>query len=310
MRHHIVFAAALLLFSAVVSAQMRPIFDPDDFVHPGQHEGPVFASRLIIGAAANFSDDYRPLHKSARFLHLTNSFYRGNFQFDYKHSEVRADKGPPTVSCGCSPTIYFPTPPPHDSTPAPPQPSRKETLQFGWYFSLPGGPADPPVMLRVRASFSRQSIDTTIHSSQTGDVSARLSGREQSFGLDTDTYFRIRGHDIFGALLYARNVRSGTTDDRRQQELAYMARFPGTSYKNILMRATMTVGAISNRGAAGLNLVNPAFEALWHHHPSRANLHLIWSPQATRSGARGWEMHHQIAIYVDRGFVKLFSKEP
>ena len=54
-------------------------------------------------------------------------------------------------------------------------------------------------------------------------------------------------------------------------------------------------------------VVNPAFEAFWHHWGTRANLHLVWSPQTTRSGAEGWETHHQIALFVDRAlFVKIF----
>jgi len=305
----VVFVMILTFLATAAAAQMMPIFDPNDFVDPRQHEGAVFGSRLIAGAAANFVDDYRPLKQNASFLHLVNSFYWKSFELDYKHSEVFAGRGPQTVtSCGCSPQIYFPTPPTGNSTPSAPPQASKETLQFAWYHSVPGGPADPPVMLRYRLSFSRQGARTTVRSGSTGEIIDRLSGREQSIGLDADTFFRVSGHDVYGSLFYAGNVRSGTTNDRSQRELAYMARFPGTSYKNILMRATMTVGAISNRGAAGLNLVNPAFEALWHHDPSRVNVHFVWSPLAMRSGAAGWETHHQVAIYLDRGYVKLFGK--
>jgi hypothetical protein len=309
MRSYGLFVAAVVILCTSATAQIRPIFDPDDFVDPRQHEGPVFGSRLVAGAASDFVDDYRPLNQSASFLHLVNSFYWKSFELDYKHSEVFADRGSREVtSCGCSPPIYFPTPSTGDSTPSAPPQSSKETVQFGWYHSVSGGPVDPPVMLRYRLSWSRQAVHTTVRSGSTDDIIARLSGREQSLGIDADTFFRVRGHDIYGSVFYAQNVRSGTIDDRRQQELAYMARFPGTSYKSILMRATMTVGAISNRGAAGLNLVNPAFEALWHHHASRVNVHLIWSPLAMRSGAAGWETHQQVVIYVDRGYVKLFGK--
>ena len=301
--------ATLSLFAATASGQMRSLFDPDDFVDPRQHEEAVFAARLVAGGARDVTDDYRPLHQNAGFLHLANSFYWKKFQFDYKHTEVLADRGPQIVTtCGCSPSIYFPTPPTRDSTPSAPLPEPKETLQFGWYYEASGGQPDLPVMLRLRASFSWQPVNTVVHSGTNDEITARLSGREKSFGLETDTYFRIGSHNVFGSLVYARNVRSGTTDDRSQQEIAYTARFPGTSYKSILMRATMTVGAISNRGAAGFNLFNPAFEAMWHHHPSRVNVHLIWSPLAMRSGAAGWETHHQIAIYVDKGYVKLFGK--
>lgn len=300
---------ALLLLAITAGAQQRPIFDPDDFVDSRQHEGNVFISRLVLGAARNFIDDYRPLGQDAGFLHLTNSLYWKRWQFDYKHSEVRGENDPPDpLRCGCNPPIYFPTPPPPGATPAPPRPGSRDTLQLGWYHQVPGGPAEPPIMLRYRMSLSRQTIHTDIRSFVTGEVVEERSGRETSIGLDADTHLRIRGHDVWGSLLYARTVRSGTLDDRKQQELAHMSRFPGRAVGPVLLRATLTVGGISGRGAAGLNLVNPAFEAFWHDHATRANVHLVWSPQSIRSGAAGWETRHQIAVFVDRAlYVKLFQ---
>src|SRR5204863_465954 len=132
------------LFATAAAAQQRSIFDPDDFVDPGQHAGPVFTSRLVLGAARNLIDDYRPT------------------------------------------------------------------------------------------------------------------------GGDADTHFTIGGHDVSGSLFYARTSRSGTVDDRNQQELAYTARPPGWAVARILVRPTLTVAAVSSRGATGLNVVNPALELFWH----------------------------------------------
>lgn len=70
---------------------------------------------------------------------------------------------------------------------------------------------------------------------------------------------------------------------------------------------TSDVGGVAGRGASGLNIVNPAFDAFWHDPKTRANIHLVWSPLAARSGAEGWQTHHQIALFVDRAlYVKLF----
>jgi hypothetical protein len=163
-------------------------------------------------------------------------------------------------------------------------------------------------MLRVRLTGSRQGIDTVVRSFATQDVVERRSGSEQSFGLNADTYFRVGRHNVWGEVFYARTVQSGTNADRSQTEVAYMSRFPAIVAGPLLLRGMLTVGAITGRGAGGLNVVNPAFEAFWHLQTSRANLHLVWSPQATRSGNGGWETHQQIALFVDRAlYVHLFG---
>jgi len=309
LRHlHAIALAALLATAA--EAQQRPIFDPDDQVDPRQHGDALFISRLALGAGTDVVDDYRPFHSDAGFLLFTNSLYWKRIQFDYKHSKVLGINDKTELqSCGCQHPIYFPTPPAPDSTPAPPPASSRETLQFGWYYSVPGRATEPPVVLRLRLTGSRQSIDTVIRSFPTQQVVERRSGREHSFGIDTDTYFRIGRHNVWGELFYARTARSGTTDNRSQNELAYISRFPAWAVGPLLVRAMLTVGAVSNRGAAGLNVVNPAFEAFWHLTASRANLHLVWSPQSTRSGNGGWETHQQIALFADRAlYVHLFGR--
>jgi len=296
----------IALLAATASAQPRPVFDPDDFVDYRERGGTLFISRLVLGGASGFVDDYRPLHQSVGFVELANSLYWGHIQLDYKLSDRSGKNGPVSV-CGCAGNpIYFPTPPSGDSIPAAPPPGPKQTVQFGWYHAVDGGPAEPPVMLKYRVTLSWQPIDTDVTSIATGEVS-HLSGRERSLGLDADTYFRVSGHDVWGSLLYARTVRTGTTDNRSQNELEYMSRFPGRSVGPILLRATLTVGGVSGRGASGLNIVNPAFEAFWHDPRTRANLHLIWSPLAARSGAEGWRTHNQIALFVDYApIVRLF----
>jgi len=296
------------LMATAVIAQQRPIFDPDDFVDPRQRQGSLFISRVIFGAAANFVDDYRPAHQGAGLIEVANSYYGKQTQFDYKHSEVRGEHGPADVfRCGCNPPIYFPTPAPPDATPAAPQPGPKDTFTFGWYHSVDAGPAEPRIMLRYRLTLSRQHIGTDVKSIGTQQDVEHRSGHEQSIGLDADTHFRIGTHDVWGSLVYATTSRSGTIDDRRQHELSYTSRFPGRAVGPLLVRATLTIGAISDRGGRTLNLINPAFEAFWHNNATQANVHLIYSPQTLDSGAEGWRTHHQIALFVDRAlYVKLF----
>jgi hypothetical protein len=293
-----------LFLSVPAIAQPRPIFDPDDFVDPRQHDGAVFASRLVAGGALNYIDDYRPRHAGAGFVLFANSFYWSSFQVDYKHSEVRSAPEPPLQMCPCNPPIFFPTPPSADSTPAPPPPGGKDMMQFGYYWT----PPRTDVKLRARLTVAQQHIATAATFLNTDTVAERFSGRERSIGLETDTYLPI-GRGIFGTLQYARTERSGTAPDRNrtQHEFAYTNRFPGTAVRSVILRGMLTVGTVTGRGSTGLNVVNPAFEAFWHDPVTRANLHLVWSPQSTRSGTGGWETHHQIALFADRGIVKLFK---
>jgi hypothetical protein len=212
MRRHALLAFFVILVGSMASAQQRPIFDPDDSVDPRSSDGTLFISRLILGGASGFVDDYRPLHQNAGFAELANSVYIGRIQLDYKLSD-RSGKNNPVSVCGCAGNpIYFPTPPSADSVPAAPPPGLKQTTQFAWYHAVDGGPAEPPVMLRYRVSWSWQPIDTDVTSIATGATS-RVSGRERSFGLDADTYFRIGGHDVWGSVLLRQN---GAHPDDRQ----------------------------------------------------------------------------------------------
>ena len=301
-------AAFVALAAATAAAQQRPIFDPDDFIDPRARGGSLFVSRLILGGGANLLDDYRPLDRGGAFVYVANSFYWRGFQIDHKHNRVYDGGAPPVEVCPCAPPVYFPTAPTADATPAPPPPASKETLQFATYSTWPRSGADPPAMLRYRFSWSRQRIDTTVKYLDTEAVAARLHGHEQTFGLDADTHFSMGDRDVWGSLVFSRNTRSGTTDNRAQNELAYTSRFPGLSLHGVFLLAQFTLGGVSGRGATGLNVINPRVDASWHHERSGANLHLVYSPVAMRSGAGGWERHHQVALFADRALLVISKK--
>jgi hypothetical protein len=295
----IIFILGALVVAASASAQF-PAFDVDDFVAPG--DGVMFVSRVGTGYVANLIDGYRPVEQNALFVHLANSVYWSNFQLDYKRSEVRGseESGRSHVqSCGCSPPIYFPTPPPREARPAAPLPGSRDTLQFSFYRRQSG------IVLRTRATYERQAIDTIVTSATNGNTVAKLSGDEQTFGLDADLSF---GHRLFGSLIVAHTIRKDTTDDRAQTAIAYVARIPVVSLRRILLRPTLTVAAVSGRGRSGLNVINPAIEAYWHDPKTEVNVHLIWSPQTTRDGVQSWRTKHQLAFFVDSAiFARLFG---
>jgi len=298
---------ALLVVTAA-AAQQVPIFDPDDYVTPWEGPGVLLVPRLVTGGSLNGIDDYRPLRRTIGFVHLANSVYWSRLQFSYKHTEARRAGGTATRVdvCECiQGPIYFPTPPSTDSTPAAPVPGSKETVQFAWYGAESGPPSDP-VVPRYRVTMTRQRINTFATSLRTDQVTERR-GHESSYGFEADIDRRIAGH-LFGFVTLAHTARSGTTENRAQNELTYTNRFPILSAGPVLLRAMLTVGGVSGRGATGLNIVNPYFEAYWHHAASQANVHLVWSRQSTRSGTDGWETRNQLALFLDRAlFVRLFQ---
>lgn len=303
MRRRALYAVAALLLASRIAAQ-HPIFDVDDFVDPDHHDGGLFITRLILGGAVDYADEYRPLGRNAAFISVANGFYWDDFQLDYKHSEVRGGESDTVFRCGaCDAPVYFPTPPPSNAMPAPPRPGVRDSVQFAWY------DRSGETVLRYRATWTHQAIETAVRSAASQHVLPRVSGDEQSFGVEADTVVRFRGHHAFGLLAIARTVRNGSIDPRTQNALTYMSRLPGMTLGQILLRATVTVGRVSNRGGTALNLVNPAFEAYWQDRRTRANLHVIWSPLVTNSGVAGWKANEQIAVFVDRAvYVKSFRK--
>jgi hypothetical protein len=295
-----------MLIATAAAGQQRVVFDIDDYVDPGQRAGHLFISRLIAGGVTNLVDGYRPLRDDVGFVHLANSFYFSSFQVDYKHSELRTGGSSDLRLCACRPPVYFPTPPPDNALPDPPPAGSKDLLQVAWYQHITDA-AGLPLALRYRASFGRDLFSRSIRSIIDGKVISHLSGHEQSFGVEADTYVSIRGHELLGSWAFRRTARTGSPDGRSQHEITYTNRFGQIVTKWVLIYPTLTVGGVSDRGGTVLNVVNPQFDAVWHHDATDVNVHLVYSPHALNSGARGWQTTHQIALFVDRALlVKLF----
>ena len=295
--------AVLFLLAANAGAQ-RPVFEPDDFIDPNMLTAPLFLSQVALGGVWNPSDRFRPIDEDSGLLLLTGSLHVDRFQFAYKHAEfVGMEEPVPLRRCDCPDPVYFPTPPPPGATPDGPSAERSETLQFAFYRTA----RKRPITLRYRASWTSRTIDATVLSPN-GEVLERRSGRDQSFVLDADTHVAMGRHDLWGSLYVARASRSGMPDDRAHNEFAYVARLPGWAAGPFLFRTNLTVGHITDRDVAGLNLVNPRFEAFWRHKRTKATLHFVWSGEWTRTRLEGWQPNHQIAVFLDRTlYVKMFD---
>src|SRR4051794_38752523 len=99
MMRRLLLPLAFLLASSAL-AQPRPVYEPDDFVDPRQHDGPVFISRLGLGGADGLIDNYRALGGNVGFLHITNTFYGGHWQVGLNHTETTGDE-PRVFRCDC-----------------------------------------------------------------------------------------------------------------------------------------------------------------------------------------------------------------
>ena len=320
-------AVLLALFTAVAASAQDPLFDPDDFLDPRETNGrPVFISRIVVGAATDMNGDgFRPLGENVGYLHLANSFSWRSVQFDYKRTQMKSEDGEAAVwevpfrQCNGEVLVCLPNNPPLQTRNA--TPKSKDTLHAAFYWPVPAG-GGIPVMLRSRVTFATQPIETDLvvtipnddddendNDNETTILSTqRASGRERTFALETDTWFRIAGRNVFGSLAVSETRTTGTLADRKERALTYTNRFPAVSLDRarILIRPTLTVGGITGRDSSGVNLVNPAIEIFRPFAQSGANLHVIWSPQWTATG-NNWEVKHQVAVLIDRAlFVKVF----
>jgi len=298
-------ATVLMLLTAVTASAQRPPFDADDFLDQRATGGqPVLISRVVIGAASNISDSFRPLGEHVGYVHLANSFYWRSVQLDYKRSELRAEEGQAERWELISGTDNFTGGQLQQRRSA--TPKSKDTLNAAWYWTIPARGESDPVLLRSRVTFATQPVGTDVF--YLNRRLTHLSGRDRTFALDSDTWFRVAGHDVFGSLAVSRTKTTGTLSDRDEKALTYTNRFPAVSYDRatVLIRPTLTVGGISNRGASGVNLVNPAIEIFRPFVHTGTNLHVIWSPQWIANGG-GWKVTHQVVVFVDRAlFVKVF----
>lgn len=300
-------AVLFALLTTVTAAAQRPLFDPEDFLDPRSTGGrPVFISRLVIGAASNMNGDgFRPLGENVGYVHLATSFSWRSVQFDYKRSQLKAEDGNAALWEFGDQQDFEPT---RNATP-----ESKDTLNAAWYWPVPAG-GGIPVMLRSRVTYSTQPIETDVP--EFSDVGRRMSGEERTFALDTDTWFRVAGRDVFGSLAVSETETTGTLNDRKERALTYTNRFPSLSIDRakILIRPTLTVGGISNRGGSMVNLVNPAIEIFRPFLRTGANFHVIYSPQWVNEDnplseiddAR-WGTTHQVAVFIDYPiFAKIF----
>jgi len=309
-------AVLFALLTAVAASAQDPLFDPDDFLDPRETGGrPVFISRIVIGAASDMNGDgFRPLAENVGYLHLANSFSWRSVQFDYKRTQMKAEDGEaavweiPYTRFNEDVIVFLPE---NARQTRNATPKSKDTLHAAWYWPVGSGGGGIPVILRSRVTFATQPIAADVEKlgpTPETTTTQRMSGRERTFALETDTWFRIAGHNVFGSLAVSETKTTGTLANRKERALTYTNRFPSISLDRakILIRPTLTVGGITGRDSSGVNLVNPAIEIFRPFAQTGANLHVIWSPQWAANG-NNWKVTHQVAVLIDRAlFVKVF----
>ncbi len=322
MMRRLFYVAAFLV--AVSASAQTEIFDADDFVDPRELAGrALFISRASIGAAAGYGDQYRPLHQTMGFLHISNTFYWHGLQATYKHTEIRGSDDwsarnqpqpvvpivpppPPPVPIGSLPGLRpvsraefhgFGTS--NDTDEAPP-PAPKDSLQFAWYHAF--GPSAP--MLRYRLTWGRQHVEPPVGLKNAED-------EDYFYRVEVQTMIRLGGKSIFGDVNVSTITQRGTTANRpftpvtsQQRAYTYSAHLPLLRVGRALVVPTMTVGHVT--GGSAINVANPSVDFVWSR-GGDVNFHVTYSP-FLRSVGNGWTARNQIALSADRViYAKLFG---
>ncbi|HEX3070209.1 MAG TPA: hypothetical protein VHX14_16705 [Thermoanaerobaculia bacterium] len=294
--------------AAVNAFAQTEIFDADDSVDPRLLAGrALFISRVSIGAAAGYGDQYRPLHQTMGFLHFSNTLYWHGLQATYKHTEIRGSDDwsqrnqPQSASFPSTDQIANlsgrrPVAQIHlnldQSLDAPP-PGPKDSLQVAWYHAF--GPSAP--MLRYRFTWGRQHVEPVpgLKNAEDEDLYYRV---------EVQTMIRLGGKSIFGDVNVSTITQRGTPQQSQQRAITYTARLPLLRVGHALVAPSIAVGHVS--GGAVISVANPSVDFVWSR-GSDLNFHVSYSPYLRNAG-NGWTARSQIALYADRAiYAKLFG---
>ncbi|MEA2416715.1 MAG: hypothetical protein QOI58_3372 [Thermoanaerobaculia bacterium] len=308
------FCMAAFLVAANAFAQTE-IFDADDFVDPRELAGrALFISRASIGAAAGYGDQYRPLHQTMGFLHISNTFYWHGLQATYKHTEIRGSDDwsarnqpqpaslPSTVMTESLsgrrpvPQMYFN----RDHSLDAPAPAPKDSVQFAWYHAF--GPSAP--MLRYQVTGGRQAVEPVAGLKNAED-------EDYFYRVEVQTMIRLGGKSIFGDVNVstitqrgARTNAQGVPLKSQQSAYTYSAHLPLLRVGRAFVVPTMTVGHVT--GGAAISVANPSVDLIWSR-GADINFHVTYSPSVQNIG-NGWKTRNQIAVFADRAlYAKLFG---
>jgi hypothetical protein len=320
MRRLFCIAACLIAVNAVAQTE---IFDTDDFVDPRELAGRgLFISRAYVGAAAGYGDQYRPLHQTMGFLHISNTFYWHGLQATYKHTEIRGSDdwsarnqaqslSSPAISTSGSDTrhVLMPIPgggnnggPGIETTAIDaPQPAPKDSLQFAWYHAF--GPSAP--MLRYRLTWGRQHVEPPAGARNAED-------EDYYYRLEVQTMIRVGGKSIFGEVNVSTISQRGPAtitqgvapQQSHQRAYTYTAHLPLLRIGRALVAPAIAVGHVT--GGEPINVANPSVDFVWSR-GADMNIHVAYSPFLRNIG-NGWKTRNQVAVFADRAvYVKLFG---
>lgn len=302
MRRLFCIAACLIAVSAFAQTE---IFDSDDFVDPRELAlRALFISRASIGAVAGYGDQYRPLHQTIAFLHISNTLYWHGLQATYKHTEIRGSdewsrRNQPQPASNLRSKVPIPDMPiPYNPPPIPtkvstdaPTPAPKDSLQFAWYHAF--GPSAP--MLRYRLTWGRQHIEPPPGQKNAED-------EDLYYRVEVQTMIRLGGKSIFGDVNVSTITQRGTPQQSQQRAITYTVHLPLLRAGSALVAPAIAVGHVT--GGAAISVANPSVDFVWSR--GEVNFHVAYSPFLRNIG-NGWTSRNQIAVFADRAiYAKVF----
>jgi len=303
----------LVAIAVPAGAQELDIFDINDFVDPrelgARAEGrgrlrcpcdPFFISRAMAGGVTRYVDVLRPTNTDVTFLHLATSYYRGPWQFNWKHTRLNADDfGLNDAAVAVSLVT----------------PENKNTVQAARYFAF--GSGDSALIGRAELTWTmveyrqeRRVRDVREFPEEPPlPVDGYESRYQNELGLEADIPWRLGRIPLVTSAVYVGRFRSRNISEALTlQRATLLQRLPRLTMGRWSLDPSIAVGTVISSARLGRMSILPSLHLISPTIP-RADIrfHLRYAPSIERRRIMQagddpveWSTASQIALFIDR----------